>query len=129
MNGFRYFLFWLALSLYLLNRYVLDFLGFTKYKIPYLNDVLCLPVVLCLALWLQQKLFPRTARPRLNIGQVIFTVIYFSVFFEGILPAFSSKYTRDFWDIGAYVLGGIIYYCFLNPNPKLLSKPHQTNMF
>ena len=114
--------FLVALSLYLINRYLLAMLGLAHYKVPYLNDTLCLPVVLTVALWLQQKLFARTARARLNVAQVVFTVIYFAVFFEGILPAFSEKYTRDYWDILAYAVGGIIYYFFCNPKPELPSK-------
>ncbi|GEO04898.1 hypothetical protein AAE02nite_25620 [Adhaeribacter aerolatus] len=115
--------FLVAAGLYLVNRYLLAHLDLTSYKVPYLNDVLCLPVVLTLALWLQQKLFPRTARSRLNGVQVVFTVIYFSVFFEGILPTFSKRYTRDYWDILAYVTGGFIYYWFLNPKRESLPKP------
>ena len=113
----------LAISLYLANRYLLALLGLANYKVPYLNDILCLPIVLTLALWLQQKLFPHSARPRLNIEQVIFTVCYFAVFFEGILPAFSDRYTRDYWDIAAYAVGGVLYYFLFNPKPKPLPKP------
>ena len=114
--------FLLAISLYLANRYLLALLDLAKYKVPYLNDILCLPIVLTLALWLQQKLFPHSARPRLNIAQVVFTVSYFAIFFEGILPAFSDRYTRDYWDIAAYAAGGVLYYFLFNPSPKSLPK-------
>ena len=108
----------LALGLYLINRFVLTLLGLSQYRVPYLNDALCLPVVLTVALWLQQKLFPGSCRRRLNAAQVIFTVIYFAVFFEGILPALSNRYTRDYWDIMAYAAGGAVYYFLINPNPQ-----------
>jgi len=110
--------FLVALGIYLLNRYLLGWVGLGAYKIPYLNDVLCLPVVLTLALWLQQRLFPQSARQRLNGAQVVFTFIYFAVFFEGILPALSDRYTRDYWDIVAYAVGGFIFYFLFNPNPQ-----------
>ena len=114
--------FLLALGLYLVNRYLLDLLGFSDYKVLYLNDMLCLPIVLTVALWLQQKIFPRSARSRLNVAQVVFTVIYFAVFFEGILPAFSERFTRDYWDILAYAVGGVIFYFVFNPKPEPLPK-------
>lgn len=112
--------FLLALGLYLLNRFLLSLLGLSQFQVPYLNDILCLPVVLTLALWLQQKLFPGSCRHRLLAGQVIFTVLYIVVFFEGILPTLSSRYTRDYWDILAYTVGGLFYYFFLNPAPPQL---------
>jgi len=112
-------LFWVILSLYLVNRYLLTVLGLAQYKIPYLNDVLCLPVVLTLALWLHQKLFPQNCRHRLNAAQVIFVVLYFAIFFEGILPIISARYTRDYLDILAYALGGLAYYFLFNPKTQL----------
>jgi hypothetical protein len=115
--------FLLAIGLYLVNRFLLDLLDLSQYKVPYLNDMLCLPVVLTVALWLQQKLFSRSCRRRLNKAQVIFSVIYFAIFFEGILPAFSDRYTRDYWDIAAYAVGGVLYYFLFNPRPKPLPKP------
>jgi hypothetical protein len=117
--------FLLALGLYLVNRFLLPLLNLTQYQVPYLNDVLALPVVLTVALWLQQKLFPRSCRHRLNGGQVIFAVVYVAVFFEGILPALSDRFTRDYWDVGAYVLGGILFYFLFNPKPRLKSEAGQ----
>lgn len=123
MQLLRNFLFMGSLSLYLANRYLLAGLDLAPYKIPYLNDLLCLPIVLSLALWIQQKLFPMTCRPVLNAAQVIFAVLYFALFFEVVLPAFSRRYTRDYLDILAYAVGGIIYYFFFNPQPKPLPRP------
>ncbi|WP_026463172.1 hypothetical protein [Adhaeribacter aquaticus] len=106
-----------AISLYVVNKFLLPLLNLNQYQVPYLNDMLCLPVVLTLALWLQQNLFPRSCRRRLNGAQVIFTVIYFAVIFEGLLPALSDKYTRDYLDVLAYAVGGMVYYFLLNPKP------------
>ena len=112
-------LFLLAIGLYLLNRFLLSVVGLSQFQIPYLNDILCLPVVLTLALWLQQKLFPGSYRQRFLAAQVLFTVFYIAVFFEGILPTFSSRYTRDYWDILAYAAGGLYYYFLVNPPSQL----------
>jgi hypothetical protein len=90
---------------------------------PYLNDVLCLPVTLTLALFIQQQLFPGTARARLNRVQVVFAFLYFSVFFEGLLPALASRYTRDWWDLLAYGAGGCLFYWCCNPKPPKKQAP------
>ncbi|MGV3642182.1 MAG: hypothetical protein ACO1NZ_16780 [Adhaeribacter sp.] len=108
-------LFLVSSGAYLVNRFLLSWLELRQYQVPYLNDVLCLPVALTLALFLQQRLFPASARQRLHPGQVVFAFLYFSVFFEGLLPAYSRQYTLDAWDLAAYALGGIIFYFGCNP--------------
>jgi hypothetical protein len=118
--------FLIASHCYLVNRFWLSFLDLPQYKIPYLNDLLCLPVTLTIALSLQQLLFPGSARQRLNLTQVIFTVIYFGVFFEGILPSLASRYTRDWWDLVAYATGGVGFHFYLNPKPKPTIPPVAT---
>jgi hypothetical protein len=110
--------FLLASSAYLVNRFLLTCLELPQYKIPYLNDVLCLPVTLTLALFLQQQIFPGTARQRLNPAQIIFTFLYFTFFFEGILPAQADRYTRDWLDVVAYAAGGLVFYYWGNPKSK-----------
>jgi len=115
--------FLVAIALYLVNRFLLPLLNLKYYQVPYLNDTLCLPVVLTLTLWLQQKLFSRSYRHRLNAVQVIFAVLYFAVFFEGILPILSDRYTRDYWDVLAYAVGGVLFYFLFNPRPKPKFQP------
>ena len=115
--------FLLAAGLYAVNRFLLPVVGLSQYQVPYLNDALCLPVVLTVALWLQQKLFPGSCQNRLNVAQVVFTGLYFAVFFEGILPALSSRFTRDYWDLLAYATGGLVYYFLFNPKPEPQSQP------
>jgi hypothetical protein len=123
--------FLLASSAYLVNRFLLTCLERPQYKIPYLNDVLCLPVTLTLALFLQQQIFPGTARERLNAAQVLFTFLYFACFFEGILPALADRYTRDWLDVVAYAAGGLLFYFYCNPtyrpaNPAATPYPDTT---
>jgi hypothetical protein len=118
MPGRRASLFLLASSAYLVNRFLLSWLGLPQYKIPYLNDVLCLPVTLTLALFLQQQIFPASARERLNPAQVLFAFLYVSFFFEGLLPALADRYTRDWLDVVAYAAGGLIFYYGFNPKSR-----------
>ena len=114
-------LFLVCSGAYLVNRFLLSWLELRQYQVPYLNDVLCLPVALTLALFLQQRIFPASARQRLHPGQVVFAFLYFALYFEGLLPVFSRQYTRDGWDLAAYALGGIIFY--FGCNPKVRGKP------
>jgi hypothetical protein len=120
--------FLLAGIAYLVNRYCWPLLHLPQNKIPYLNDVLCLPITLSLALFIQQRIFSATARQRLNPAQVVFTFLYFSVFFEGILPTLATRYTRDWWDLVAYAAGGLLFYYGINPkagpgNPSAPASP------
>jgi hypothetical protein len=108
-------LFILASTAYLVNRFLLTWLELPQYKIAYLNDVLCLPITLTLALFLQQQMFPGSARERLNPAQILFTFLYISFFFEGVLPALADRYTRDWLDVVAYAAGGLIFYYGCNP--------------
>jgi len=42
-------------------------------------------------------------------SHIVFIWLYFSFLFEGILPLFYERYTADLYDIGAYLLGVVIY--------------------
>ncbi|MDQ3192323.1 MAG: magnesium citrate secondary transporter [Bacteroidota bacterium] len=85
----------------------------------YLDDFLCMPVVLTLTLYILQMIL-KEERFRLSKYQVIFAIIYFSVMFELVLPAFSSKYTSDVMDIAAYLIGAFVFYKYINrPSLKL----------
>jgi hypothetical protein len=118
-QGLKNPVFLLAGCSYLVNRFLLTWLNLPHYQVPYLNDVLCLPVTLTIALFLQQQFFPGTARRRLNPTQVFFTFLYFSIYFEGLLPALAARYTRDWKDVVAYAAGGLIYYYCCNPHRSL----------
>ncbi|RDC64979.1 magnesium citrate secondary transporter [Adhaeribacter pallidiroseus] len=104
--------------------YILEF--FKIFTLPfvhhYLDDLLAMPVILTLAVAVQRQWVYRNPQYVLSKIQVIFAVVYVSVWFEGVLPTFSGKYTRDFWDILAYVLGAWFFYRFVN-RPASLSLP------
>ena len=121
MNYLQFCFFLLAGTLYLINRFLLNIVGLEEYTMPYLNDILCLPVALTVALFFQQKVIYKTTAYRLTKMQILFAFIYFAVVFEGILPAFSSRYIRDGWDVLAYAAGGILYYFYINPKATIQS--------
>ncbi len=82
----------------------------------YLDDLLCMPVVLTMTLYILQMLL-KEERYRFSKSQVIIAIIYFSVMFELVLPAFSNKYTSDVMDIAAYSIGALVFYKYINIPP------------
>ncbi len=49
-------------------------------------------------------------RPPLSTGEMIGSIIVFSLIFEWIFPALSEDFTGDIIDIAAYFVGGLLYY-------------------
>ncbi|HLW62447.1 MAG TPA: hypothetical protein VKY33_03520 [Flavobacterium sp.] len=45
----------------------------------------------------------------LSLGHIVFVWLYFSFLFEGLLPLYYERYTADVYDVGAYLLGALIY--------------------
>ncbi|MGV3539276.1 MAG: hypothetical protein ACO1OQ_05665 [Rufibacter sp.] len=78
----------------------------------YLDDLLCLPLVLTLTLFAMRFFFG--PRVRFSLYHVLFTVLYFSIAFEYFFPKFLPRYTGDWVDVILYAAGGWIFYRFLN---------------
>ena len=115
MNSLKHTLFISAAILTTAN----EIIERSGYSIPYLNsyldDLACFPVVLTIGLaflrWMQ-----RSRSYVLSKAQVVLAVIYFSVVFEGILPAVSENYTRDPLDVIAYSAGAFLFWRYINRN-------------
>lgn len=77
----------------------------------YLNDFLCMPIVLsiCLA---SIRYLKNDNTIYVPIGVIIIITLYFSLHFEWLLPKFHERYTADFIDIGLYFLGALLFYKF-----------------
>ncbi|WP_207435467.1 hypothetical protein [Sabulibacter ruber] len=106
-------LFWAFAALYLMHR------GVAWLDVPcpawlqfYLDDLLCLPLILPPTLFLMRLFYGPEVR--LSLYQILFVVVYVSVVFELFLPTFMPRYTTDAWDVFHYALGGLIYLRFLN---------------
>ncbi|MDQ4139229.1 MAG: magnesium citrate secondary transporter [Bacteroidota bacterium] len=105
--------FWVTYTLEYFKIFTLPFVH------HYLDDLLAMPVVLTLAVAVQRQWVYRNAQYSLSKAQIIFAVFYVSVLFEGILPIFSAKYTRDAWDVLAYILGAWVFYRFINQRQSI----------
>lgn len=79
----------------------------------YLADFLCMPVVLSLALAFM-RIVKQSPNYQLNIVQIIFATIFYSLLFEVIFPHFSPNMTSDWLDILAYFLGAFIFWRWMN---------------
>jgi len=73
----------------------------------YLDPILAMPILLSIIDW-ELEFFRN--RPKLNISEIIASFIIFSVIFECFFPYFSANFTKDYWDVLAYLLGATLYY-------------------
>lgn len=99
------------LILFILSTFVY-YLQTINYSLPeiinnYFNDTVSLILLLKIC-HIVLKLI-KGADFKLSPSHIIFIWLYFSFLFEGILPLFYERYTADLYDIGAYLLGVLIY--------------------
>lgn len=73
----------------------------------YFNDTVSLVLLLKIC-QMVLKLF-KGSDFQLVWAHIIFIWLYFSFLFEGILPLVNERYTADFFDVLAYLLGVLIY--------------------
>ncbi len=101
------------LSIYLIHRYILRPTQWVWID-SYLGDFLSVPVIGGLTEIIMQPLLG--LKFRLNWKHLLFISIYLSVVFEFVLPKYSSRYTRDLYDILAYFAGAL---CLFAVNLKI----------
>jgi hypothetical protein len=111
LNSFRYLrdrLFVVACSLYALNRWILKPRVHSPFLHDHFNDLLlipcALPPLLLLQRWLRLRLHDQPPTP----GEIALYLVVWSILFEVIGPHIMRNVTGDPWDIGAYVIGGIL---------------------
>ena len=77
----------------------------------YLDDLLCLPIVLTFGLavyrWYDKNY-------KLSLWHMIPVFIVYTIYFDVYLPQLSSAYTADAWDVLAYLCGLTIFDYFIN---------------
>lgn len=96
-----------------LNRHVLHTALPTPFN-SYLGDLLALPVLLTLALAAQRRLGPHSATFVFPDAWLLAAWLGVSVWFEGLLPLFSSHAVADPLDVLAYALGTLAFRHWLN---------------
>ena len=77
----------------------------------YLNDFLCMPIVLSLCLIIL-RILKKTEELYVPFFVVLALSAYFTWHFEWLMPHLSTRYTSDFTDIILYFFGAILFYSF-----------------
>ena len=99
-----------ALLVYATNRWLFRPYGISgEFGRSYLNDVLCLPLLLPMILYAQRRLGVRRHDGAPRLWEVLQHWGVFSVVFELVLPSFPRWFasTADPLDVVAYLAGGI----------------------
>lgn len=86
-----------------------------NYYIPfihsYLDDLLCIPIVLGFGMQILQWIHPLKDLYFLDRVSILISVIFYCILFEGILPIMNSAiYTADWIDVVMYSVGAILFY-------------------
>lgn len=79
----------------------------------YLNDFLCMPIVLFIGQFTIRKL-KRNNILRLPWPLILTLTLFYSIYFEYYLPGINSRYTADFLDVILYFLGSALFYVMEN---------------
>ena len=107
---------------------VLYFAKITHHPILFLNgylaDFLAVPVLANLGLWFQRIFIDKRSMYILKAGHVIFIVIYLSIAFEWLLPAYHpERFTGDWIDVLLYIIGGLFFFWVMNkPLPPKITR-------
>ncbi len=83
----------------------------------YLDDLLCLPIVLAIVLGVQRKVIVRDADYLLPASHTLFAVALYGLLFEVLLPYFFQRGTADALDWLLYAAGGVLFHTQINRQP------------
>lgn len=113
-------IFWYSLVLFIANQLLEQAGIFIPFVHSYLDDLLCPPIVLGFALFVQQQFTYQNPQYKLSRGMVLFFAVWYSLIFEVILPLNSIKFHADVFDVVAYLVGSYIFFNFGNRPAKSL---------
>lgn len=99
----------ICFSLFLLNLLLLQYFQLPQFFSSYLNDLLCLPVVLGFCLFLIRK-FSKKNRLKISLFSCLSLAALYSVYFEIYLPQVTERYTADPVDALLYFIGAFVFY-------------------
>ena len=101
-------LFLVCLSVYAVNRVLEDFNLSCTFARSYLNDIVCIPVLVPVMIWMTRKLRLRFHDAPPQVYEILIPVLLWSFTFEVLLPSmpmFHGKAFADVNDIMCYVAG------------------------
>lgn len=77
----------------------------------YLNDFLCMPIVLSICLMIL-RILKKTESLYVPFAPVLALSLYFAIHFEWLMPQFNQRYTGDFVDVILYFFSAMLFYVF-----------------
>lgn len=80
----------------------------------FLDPLLFMPILLHLILWEQRFLFKKGSNYVLSWRQIVFILVFVTVFCEYFFPRWSDNFTMDYWDIFCYTIGALLFWLFFN---------------
>jgi len=78
----------------------------------YLNDLLAPIIILTITQFVLS--FYQKKYYRLSVNQLLFFLVYISLFFEYFLPSISESYISDAYDVLVYAIGVFIFNIYIN---------------
>ena len=96
-------------GLFLLNLLMLKRFQLPTFFSSYLNDLLCLPVVLGICHFLIAN-FSKNKQLKISLFSCLSLAALYSIYFELYLPEVTERYTADPVDVLAYFTGAIVFY-------------------
>lgn len=103
-------LFYICFGIFLLNLLLLNSsLPLPTFFSSYLNDLLCMPVVLCVCLFLIRKISNRK-NLKISLFSALSLAVLYSIYFEIYLPNVTERYTADVVDVLLYFTGALLFW-------------------
>lgn len=103
-----------ALTVYIAQHYTLSLPELAN---NYLNDLLCMPIVLKICQY-TVRFIKRDTYLKIPIKISFSLTVFYAIYFELILPQFYSRYTADGIDVILYFLGLLFFLWVERENPK-----------
>lgn len=105
-----YLLFFICFGIFLGNLIVLNLpLQLPTFFSSYLNDLLCMPIVLSVCLFVIRKISKRKDL-KISLFSAFSLAALYSIYFEWYLPENTTRYTQDVVDVLLYFGGALIFY-------------------
>lgn len=101
--------FWLCASLFLLNQWLEVYVSL-PFIHAYLDDLVAPGIVLGLSLYFFRFVFPGDRSFVLPPRWGLIFVLWYSLLYEVIFPAYDARHYADVWDVLAYAIGTLAFY-------------------
>ncbi|PWK20774.1 hypothetical protein [Xanthomarina spongicola] len=98
----------IALFIYFASRLALPL---PSWIYSYVNDFLCMPIVLSLSLAIL-RFIKKTDAIYAPLSIILIMTTYYAIYFEWLMPKLNTRYTGDPIDVFLYFLGAILFYIF-----------------